>query len=187
MTNGEAPPPILPPASFDTPRLLARQPRETDAAEAFAAYASDPQATRFLAWKPYTEVAALADFLRTRAASWENGDGEYAYLLRLRDTGTLIGSIGVILDGAKAMFGYVLGRAYWGNGYAAEALQPLVIWAQQEPRVLRAWAYCSTENHASMRVMEKAGLQYEAVLRRWQVFPNLGAEPRDCTFYALAK
>lgn len=187
MTTPPSPTPIRPPDGFETARLIARRPRDSDAAAAFAAYASDPLATRYLAWRPYTAIEPLAEFLRGRAAGWENNDGEYAYLLCLRGTDTPIGSIGVIMDGNKAMFGYVLGRSHWGRGYAAEALRHLVGWAAAEPRVLRAWAYCSTENRASARVMEKAGLQCEGILQRWQVFPNLGPEPRDCVFYASVK
>ena len=179
--------PARPPDTLDTARLHARRPRETDAPAVFAAYASDPEATRYLAWPPYAAVEPLAEFLRGRIAAWENATGHYAYLLCLRGTDAPIGSIGVIVEHQKAMFGYVLGRAYWGNGYATEALRFLVDWAAAEPRLRRAWACCAAENAASARVMEKAGLVREGVLRRWQVFPNLGPEPRDCIFYAKVK
>jgi [ribosomal protein S5]-alanine N-acetyltransferase len=179
--------PIVPPARFETARLLARPPRIDDAPAAFAAYAGDPEATRHLAWRPHAAAETLAEFFRQRIAGWENHDGEYAWLLCLRGTDTPIGSIGVVIDGPKAMFGYVLGRAWWGRGYATEALRPLVGWAMAEPGVRRAWAYCSTENPASARVMEKAGLAREAVLRQWFVFPNRGDEPRDCIVCAKVK
>ena len=187
MPSPSAAPPIRPPDTFDTARLHARRPRETDAPAVFAAYASDPEATRYLAWPPYQTAEPLAEFLRGRIAAWENDDGQYAYLLCRRSTDVPIGSIGVMIEHQKAMFGYVLGRAYWGNGYTAEALRFLVEWATAEPRLRRAWAYCATENTASARVMEKAGLAREGVLRRWQVFPNLGPAPRDCVFYAKVK
>jgi hypothetical protein len=35
--------------------------------------------------------------------------------------------------------------------------------------------------------MEKAGMLREGILHRWLVHPNLGAEPRDCFCYALAR
>lgn len=178
---------VRPPTSFETAQLFARRPREEDARAVFAAYASDPVATRYLAWTPYTQVEKLAEFLRGRAAAWEKSDGHYAYLLCVRGTDAPIGSIGVFIDGSKAMFGYVLGREYWGRGYASEALAHLVNWADSEPRLRRAWAYCAAENPSSARVMEKAGLEREGVLRRSQVFPNLGPEPRDCVYYAKVK
>ncbi len=179
--------PLRPPDAFETARLRGRPPRENDAAAVFAAYAADPTTTRYLAWKPYTALTPLAAFLRGRAEAWHSGDGHYAYLLCLRGSDTPIGSIGVFIDGPKAMFGYVLGRTYWGNGYAAEALKFLVDWAMAEPRLRRAWAYCAAENVSSARVMEKAGLEREGLLRAWQVFPNLGPDARDCVFYAKVK
>jgi Acetyltransferases, including N-acetylases of ribosomal proteins len=188
MSTAALPPSPRPPAPFHTARLFARPPREDDAPAVFATYASDPEATRYLAWKPYTDLAPLAAFLRERARKWETGgDIHYPYLLHRRDTGELIGSIGIFIEPPKAMFGYVLGRPHWGNGYAAEALTFLVDWALAQPQLRRAWAYCAAENTASIRVMEKAGLQREGLLRRWQVFPNLGREPRDCVFYAKVK
>lgn len=176
-----------PPDWFETTRLVARRPREDDAAGVFDIYASDPVATRFLAWAPYTSVEKLAEFLRGRAAAWDKSDGHYAYLLCVRGTDTPIGSIGVFIDGPKAMFGYVFGQNFWGRGYAAEALTFLVNWADAQPQIRRAWAYCALENTSSARVMEKAGLEREGVLRRSQVFPNLGPELRDCVYYARVK
>lgn len=190
MTPAGAPPaesPLRPPRVFATARLVAAPPRPEDAPEAFATYASDPVATRFLAWRPYVAVEPLAEFFRERAEGWERGDGDYPFILRLRESGTLIGSAGAVVEGPAVSFGYVLGRAFWGRGYAAEALRALVDWAMAEPGVWRAWAYCAAENPASARVMEKAGLVREAVLRRWFVFPNLDAEPRDCVVCARVR
>lgn len=178
---------LRPPETFETPRLLGRKPREDDAPAVFAAYANDPVATRYLAWKPYADVETLAEFLRGRGAAWDKYDGHYAYLLCLRGTDTPIGSIGIFIDEPKAMFGYVFGQAYWGQGYASEALSYLVQWTDTQPRIRRAWAYCATDNASSARVMEKSGLEREGVLRRSQVFPNLGSEPRDCVYYAKVK
>jgi RimJ/RimL family protein N-acetyltransferase len=179
--------PLQPPRTFETDRLYARAPRAEDAPAVLDAYAGDPAATRFLAWKPYSDVTLLAEFLRGRGEAWDRSDGHYAYLLCLRGSDIPIGSIGIFVDEPKAMFGYVLGRSHWGRGYAAEALRFLVDWAMQQPRLRRAWAYCAAENLSSARVMEKAGLEQEALLRRWQVFPNLGPEPRDCLFYSKVK
>ncbi|MEO7597816.1 MAG: GNAT family N-acetyltransferase, partial [Opitutus sp.] len=137
---------LRPPGTFDTARLHARKPREEDARAVFAAYASDPAATRYLAWAPYTQIEKVGDFLRGRAKAWEKTDGHYAYLLCLRGTDSPIGSIGIFIDEPKAMFGYVLSREYWGRGYAAEALTYLVQWTDAQPRLRRAYAYCATEN-----------------------------------------
>lgn len=178
---------MRPPEQFTTRRLLARKPRVSDAPAVFAAYASDPVATRFLSWKAYNQLAPLEDFLRDRVNDWEHDNRRYGYLLCLQGTDTPIGSIGIDLPGDKALFGYVLGRAHWGGGLMAEALSYLVDWSLAQPGIFRAWAFCDVENPASVRVMEKAGMVREGVLRRWHVCPTIGPEPRDCIVCAKVK
>lgn len=181
---------MRPPPTFATSRLDARPPRAEDAPAVFAAYASDPEVTRYLSWRAYERVEPLAAFLRERAACWERdrGDAHFAWLLCLKGTTTPLGSIGVTLEPAgRALFGYVLAKKFWGHGFAAEALQHLVAWALAQPSIFRAWAFCDVENTASLRVMEKGGLTREGILRRWHTCPTLGPEPRDCVVCAKVK
>lgn len=177
-----------PPATFGTSRLVGRAPRVHDGPAIFSAYASDPEVTRYLAWRAYDRVEPLNAFLRECIAQWEKDDGHLAWVLCLKGTDQPIGSIGITLEGGgKAMFGYVLAKKFWGHGLAAEALSHLVAWSLAQPMLYRAWAFCDVENTASARVMEKAGLQREGILRRWHICPNLGPEPRDCFVYAKVK
>jgi RimJ/RimL family protein N-acetyltransferase len=177
---------MRPPETFTTARLHAQPVRAEDAPEVLAAYAGDPDVTRYLAWQPYTDPAPLAVFLAAREGDWMTGH-HFVWQLRLRDSRAIIGSLGVILEGHKALFGYVLGKAYWGNGYACEALRAQMDWALAQPALHRAWAYCDLENPASARVLEKAGMRREGILRRWQVCPTLGPGPRDCFVYAKVR
>jgi ribosomal-protein-alanine N-acetyltransferase len=158
-----------PPENIATARLRLAPPRREDAPEVFAAYGGDPEVTRYLTWRPYAEPGPLA------------------YLIRLARTGVVAGSIGFVLDGNRATFGYVLGRSHWGQGLMTEALRALLDWTDGEPEIFRAWAFCDVDNPASARVMEKAGMTREGILRRWHVAPNLGPEPRDCIVCARAK
>ena len=154
----------------------------------FAAYANDVEVTRFLSWRAHDRIEPLAAFLRETAANWEKGTGHLTWLLSLKGTQTPIGSIGVTLEpGGKAMFGYVFAKKFWGHGFATEALTFLVDWSLAQPEIWRAWAYCDVENPASVRVMEKAGMVREGILRRWHVAPMLGPEPRDCVVCAKVK
>lgn len=186
-TPTAVPPAPRPPATFATARLAARPPRAEDAAAVFAAYASDPEVTRYLSWRAYSRVPPLEAFFCECAAQWEKGAGPFAWLLCLKGTTTPIGSIGMTLDGGKAMFGYVLAKKFWHRGLAAEALTWLVDWSLAQPAIHRAWAFCDVENPASVRVMEKAGLGREGVLRKWHSCPTLGPEPRDCIVCAKVR
>jgi RimJ/RimL family protein N-acetyltransferase len=68
-----------------------------------------------------------------------------------------------------------------------EALRVLLDWTDGEPEIFRAWAFCDVDNPASARVMEKAGMTREGVLRRRHVAPNIGPAPRDCIVCARVK
>jgi len=177
-----------PPETFATARLVARPPREEDAPAAFAAYASDPLVTRYLSWRYYTSVEPLRQFLRAAVRIWEtDAPGHYAWLLCLQGTDIPIGSIGVSSGMHGLVVGYVLGRAHWGRGLMTEALSYVTAWGLAQPPLFRVWAFCDAENLASARVMEKAGLLREGLLRRWHVCPTLGPEPRDCLVYAKVR
>jgi RimJ/RimL family protein N-acetyltransferase len=177
-----------PPATFATARLSARPPCAADAPAVLAAYAGDPEVTRYLAWRAYTRVEPLADFLRECEDHWNKGTGHLPWLLSLKGTDTPIGSVSVTLEGnGHAVFGYVIAKKFWGHGFATEALTHVVDWSLARPDIYRGWAFCDAANPASVRVMEKAGLTREGLLRRWHVAPTLGPEPRDCIVCAKVR
>jgi [ribosomal protein S5]-alanine N-acetyltransferase len=180
-------PVMRPPETFETARLMARKPRAIDAEDVFRAYASNPEITRFLSWNAYTTLEPLTRFLADRAADWEQGGPTFTWLLCIRGDPTPIGSIGVSLDPHGAMLGYVLAKNYWRQGLMVEAVHFLVNWAITRPEIFRVWAFCHAENHASARVMQKAGMIREGLLQRWQPFPAFGPEPRDCLIYSTTR
>ena len=98
-----------------------------------------------------------------------------------------IGSIGMLIDKHKAMYGYVLGRVHWGKGYMTEALRFLLDWTMDQPEIYRAYAFCDIDNPASARVMEKAGMTREGIFRRDHIAPNISPEPRDCIVCAKVR
>jgi ribosomal-protein-alanine N-acetyltransferase len=63
----------------------------------------------------------------------------------------------------------------------------LIAWCFEQPEIYRVWAVCDTENLASARVMEKAGMQREGRLRREIIHPNITEVPRDVYIYSLVK
>jgi RimJ/RimL family protein N-acetyltransferase len=63
-----------------------------------------------------------------------------------------------------ALFGYWLGRAYWGRGIGTDAVQTLSGYALTRGGMLRLEASVFVENVASARVLEKCGFSLEAKL-----------------------
>jgi RimJ/RimL family protein N-acetyltransferase len=175
-----------PPATLATPRLRLRRPVIADAATIFAEYAQDAQVTRYLMWRPHASLETTRLFIERCLTSWARGTA-FPWVITRADDGQLLGMIEARPDGHRVDLGYVLARPYWGRGLTSEAARAVVSWAIGEADVFRVWAVCDVDNRASARVLEKAGLEREGVLRRWLVHPNLGAEPRDCLSYSRVK
>jgi RimJ/RimL family protein N-acetyltransferase len=87
--------PFILPNEFTTARLVARPARVADAAEIFAAYAADPEVTRYLSWGHHATPATVEQFLGILENAWATGSGHRGYVLRLRTTGEVVGSIGL--------------------------------------------------------------------------------------------
>lgn len=175
------------PVELCTARLRLRKPELEDASPLFAAYTTDPEVVRFLSWQVHERLPDTLDFLRQCLETWSKGTN-FAYVIELRDEpASPMGMIDLRPQGPRVAFGYVLARDRWGHGYMSEALSSLVNWALAQPHIWRASAYCDADNSASARVMQKAGMEFEGVLRRYEVFPNVSSEPRDCLMYAKAR
>jgi RimJ/RimL family protein N-acetyltransferase len=175
-----------PPETFTTTRLLLRPPRMSDAPAIFSKYAQDLEATRYLVWRPSKNIQETEEFLKRYVAGW-GIDSDFPWAITLKENGELIGMTGLRINWFKADLGYVLGRPWWGHGYATEAVRPIVDWALSQPSIYRVWAMCDVDNLASARVLEKVGMSREGVLRRSQMHPNVSDEPRDSYCYAIVK
>jgi len=177
---------MTPPDNFVTDRLRLRVPASSDAESIFNTYARDPEATRYLIWQPHKSIEETHAFLE-RCAEGRLHRNDFPWAITLKDSGELIGMVGLRLKGFKADVGYVLARPHWGKGFATEAVKPIVIWALAQPEIYRVWAMCDVDNLASARVLEKVGMKREGVMRRSQMHPGVSDEPRDSYCYAIVK
>jgi len=175
-----------PPETLTTERLLLRRAHPDDAQALFDAYASDPQATRYLSWRTHDTVAETTEFLENAATSWDGG-GEFIWALVPLGRTAAMGAIGAAPGPHGMEIGYVLGRDWWGQGLATEALTRLMAWLRTQPGVYRIWAYCAVEHARSARVLQRGGMTYEATLRRWVELPNLADEPVDALVFAWTR
>ncbi len=177
---------MRPPESLETPRLLLRRPTPEDADVIFETYAQDPEVTRHLHWRPHRSLDDTREFLRRCEESWQSGSA-FPWVITRREDHQLIGGIEVRIDGHRADLGYVLAPSHWGQGYATEATRAVVEWALAQPALFRVWAFCDIANPASARVLEKAGMRREGILRRWGPPTGASPEPVDCFCYAAVK
>ena len=85
-------------------------------------------------------------------------------------TNNLIGHIALYavkrLPYSSAFVGYAMDEIYIGKGIVTEAVKMVVRFAFEQVGLHRVEAYVSTQNSASIRVLEKSGFQREGLLRK---------------------
>jgi RimJ/RimL family protein N-acetyltransferase len=81
--------------------------------------------------------------------------------------------------------GYILGVDYWGQGYATEAARCVLAFGFETLQLHRTFADVVCENHGSVRVLERLGMQREARLLETQWFHNRWWD--TCIYAALAR
>ena len=175
-----------PPTTLKTKRLRLRKIKLADAAAIFRRYAQDREVTKYVSWHAHKDIEETRDFVRSCLRAWDAGSAFHWVIERLEDN-QVIGMVSARAGGEKWELGYVLARIHWERGYMTEAVKGIVAWAMRQKDIYRIWAVCDVDNRASARVMEKAGMRREGVLRRWSVHPNISSEPRDSFCYAIVK
>jgi [ribosomal protein S5]-alanine N-acetyltransferase len=174
------------PDRFETSRLILRPIVPEDAPAIFTGYAQDPEVVRFVLWRPHQNIADTEAYIARCLEA--PADRERTYAVLDRTEARLLGAFALRRpESYRVDCGYVLARPFWGRGLMTEALSAAAQWAIQQDEIWRIGAVCDVENRASARVMEKAGLQREGILRRWIIHPIASAEPRDCFSYAMVR
>ncbi len=166
----------LPPV-LETSRLRIRTPQLNDANALFS-WASDPEVTRFLGFRPHRSTDDSLAVLRRWIKSWTQSQGLVAHCQELtylvEHQGRPIGSLSVHAGRLGLEIGYALSREVWGRGFMPEAVSALseTLLALGAVRVM---ATAHVDNHRSQRVLEKVGFVREGRLERYFYFPNLGS------------
>ncbi|MFC8502381.1 GNAT family N-acetyltransferase [Pedococcus sp. NPDC057267] len=132
--------------------------------EAVHAFASNPRVCRFTTWGPNTEDDTR-QFLREATDTEPTDDG---YMLAVLREGAVIGSAAVWTTSGEdrsGEMGYTLHPDYWGRGYGTDVATLLLQLGFNALGLERITATCDPQNLASVRVLEKAGLRQEGILR----------------------
>lgn len=110
---------------------------------------------------PYTETMAV-EWIQRHEAWWDNNE-RYEWAIEHTQTKQLMGAIGLGYHPTHnhGEIGYWVGEPFWNQGYASEAAQAVIQWAFEEKNYHRVFARHFLFNHASRKVMEKAGMSYE--------------------------
>ncbi|HEY3659213.1 MAG TPA: GNAT family protein [Steroidobacteraceae bacterium] len=153
--------------------------------DAIYAYSSDPRVTKYLFFGPRDE-AGTADYLEELLASQEEVPRtRFELAVQEIGSGRVIGACDLSLIERNVVdLGYMLGVADWGKGYATEIALALVDAAFFDLRADRIISTVDVNNQASMRVLEKIGMRWEAVFRKHRRAKNRWW---DCHLFVLPR
>jgi len=150
---------------LETERLILRMWRDDDF-EAYAGIYADPEVTRYLMpARPLTRSEAWGYFVYLVGHWHLRGYGHWA--VEEKSSGELIGRIGFAYpDGWPGIeLGWILGRKYWGRGYATEGARQALKYAFAEMGQDHIISLIQPENRSSIRVAERLGEQPEGQLK----------------------
>lgn len=150
-----------------TKRLLIREITLDDVDALYRIY-SDERVTRYipgLQKDPQEERRMTKAYIESAYAFY--GFGLWAVFES--STGRLIGRVGLtprqMEDCCVLELGYVIDAGHWRQGYAAEACEAAIRYAQEELDCEELSAFIRVENTASIALAEKLGFHY---FDRWQ-------------------
>lgn len=108
----------------------------------------------------------------------------FAFAITYKDK--VVGSIGVFrcdnIHYRTAEMGYYIGEPYWGKGLGTSAVKQVCGFVFEHTDIIRIFAEPFAYNTASCRVLEKAGFQFEGLLRKNAV---KNGKVLDMKLYAL--
>ena len=163
---------------LETDRLRLRRPQESDVSAIYQ-LVNDYDIARSTLNIPYPYVLADATaFLQHVNKAWAE-KSRYPFAITLKESDEFMGIIGLGIHHGNnwGEAGYWIGKSYWGRGYMTEALKRIIQFGFEDLELNRIQASHFTDNPASGRVMEKAGMQFEGVLRqyirKWDVYKDL--------------
>lgn len=113
---------------------------------------------------PYTETDA-EEYIDSMLVADKNQT--FAFAITVEDK--VVGSIGVFrcdnIHSRTAEMGYYIGESYWGFGLGTSAATQVCTYIFEHTDIIRIFAEPFAYNTASCRVLEKAGFQFEGLLR----------------------
>lgn len=153
---------------LETPRLILRPFRLTDAKAMYQNWANDKEVTKYLTWPCHSSIQVSENILTDWISQYDNR-AYYQWAIELKEMGEPIGSIGVVKqkeDIHMVHIGYCIGQKWWRKGITSEALNALISFFFREAGVNRIESRHDPNNPNSGKVMIKCGMKYEGTMRK---------------------
>jgi [ribosomal protein S5]-alanine N-acetyltransferase len=169
---------------LETPRLILR-PWKLEDLPAFERISNDPDVADFTASFVYPQPEGWAK-TRLERMTARFGDDQYGFAVIWREILEVVAEVNISIDQKRHQgdIGYMCARDWRGKGIVPEAVRALNTWAFTNFELNRIQAVHFPRNPASGRVLQKAGLQREGVLRGY-ILKNGVSE--DVVIYGITR
>jgi RimJ/RimL family protein N-acetyltransferase len=130
--------------------------------------ANDPEISRFTSLPHPYALKRAYDFIK-KTQQQIRRESAYELGIELKESGQIIGMMSLMdidYHHKNARVGYWVGRSYWGQGFASEALGLILHFAFKKLKLHRVSAIVMHLDIPSVRVLEKAGFKLEGRLRK---------------------
>ena len=176
---------MIPPSQLHTARLVLRAPQKSDA-PAIQRLADDVDIARNTLTIPHPYPPGAAESWIAMVTEKAADGNHAAFAICDRTSGELCGVIGLRIerDQQRAELGYWIGKPFRGRGLASEASRAMLDYAFRALELERVYAAHFPWNPASGRVLEKAGLKREGILRG---HAQKNGERIDLQFFGLLR
>ena len=151
---------------LETERLNLRKFVIDDAEMMYENWATDIETVKHLEWDIHSSLEETKEYLENVVSKYEKGKLNWA--IEEKDTKKVIGNISVFnvdLKNNTCEIGYAIGSNWHGKGYGTEVLKTVLNYLKNEKGFYMIISECSSENPASKRIMEKANMNLDAVLK----------------------
>ena len=152
---------------YETERLIVRVYEDKDANDLFE-MCSDDLTNRFVSYPQYTSLDNAFD--RINDLKNINGIEGNSYAVELKSENKVVGDIGLVHFSEKcggiAEVGYQMSSKYYNKGVMTEALKGMIKYLFENNIAMRVECRHAMNNPASGKVMEKAGMIKEGILRK---------------------
>ncbi len=153
-------------APIETPRLLLEPLVSAHADMAFGPMQDDAIYEWISMNKPRTVESLRANWERLASRlSTDGADAWPVWAITRRSDGELVGEVDAVVDdnGECTNLGYYLFPAFWGQGFASEVVNAITDHLVRHG-IHRLVATVTVGNHASVRVLKKAGFAFTRIL-----------------------
>jgi len=130
---------------------------------------------RFIGDKGVRTLSDARDYIWKGPMDSYRRFGFWLYLVSLRAGGLPIGICGLVKrdNFADVDVGFAFLSRYWSQGYATESAAAVLAHGKERLQVPRIVAITAPDNHGSIAVLEKIGLQFERMIKLTENSPEL--------------